>query len=477
MLSLADRLTVPQVFFNDVHIGGADDTLAILNKWEEEIANGKYKTLTEIYENKIVSKPDSTDPRLAVPTTPPVVEQPEPPRDEMNTAVKLPDGTLTSVLDLTTRLGNTLPRKDLPWNLTVYKNCFTGKEAVNALTTWEFVNSRDEAVEYGNYLLEKQILDHVLGEHEFKDKKNLYFRLSCYQDPNILNSFRVWTERVDPNAMGLLKRLKGLMGKIESAVTDKNGDIDYIAARDNDNYKIFEEAVCELQGVKLDEMDEKTRLAFGINVYNLMIKYAFIKVGIAKSNWNRGHFFKTVKFNIGGVILSFNDLENGIIRANGTPPYALKPQFDKKDPRLKLALEKVDCRIHFALNCGAKSCPPVKNFTADAIDEELRIVSQAFAEQEENVAVDEANSELRLTMILSWYQADFADSAEKLPAKIVTFLRGSKKDKLQKMIDSGKPIRIKYNTYDWSTNASRSDTFSSSKVKPNQLDPVKAVFG
>jgi len=30
-------------------------------------------------------------------------------------------------------------------------------------------------------------------------------------------------------------------------------------------------------------------------------------------------------------------------------------------------------RIHFALNCGAKSCPPIKEFSAEAVDEELRI--------------------------------------------------------------------------------------------------------
>jgi glutaredoxin 3 len=34
MLSLSDRLTVPQIFMNDKHIGGADDTLNLLDIWE-----------------------------------------------------------------------------------------------------------------------------------------------------------------------------------------------------------------------------------------------------------------------------------------------------------------------------------------------------------------------------------------------------------------------------------------------------------
>ena len=38
--------------------------------------------------------------------------------------------------------------------------------------------------------------------------------------------------------------------------------------------------------------------------------------------------------------------------------------FKKGDPRIGFCLEVVDPRIHFALNCGATSCPPIKTFSA-----------------------------------------------------------------------------------------------------------------
>ncbi|KAJ1463592.1 hypothetical protein T484DRAFT_1874119 [Baffinella frigidus] len=56
--------------------------------------------------------------------------------------------------------------------------------------------------------------------------------------------------------------------------------------------------------------------------------------------------------------------------------------------RLQVALPEVDCRIHFALNCGAKSCPPIKNFTAEAVQEELRIAALAFCEMDDSEAID-----------------------------------------------------------------------------------------
>lgn len=40
----------------------------------------------------------------------------------------------------------------------------------------------------------------------------------------------------------------------------------------------------------------------------------------------------------------------------------------------------LDPRIHFALVCGAKSCPPIKVYTADALEEGLEAAAAAFCE-------------------------------------------------------------------------------------------------
>merc|ERR1712232_66907 len=114
----------------------------------------------------------------------------------------------------------------------------------------------------------------------------------------------------------------------------------------------------------------------------------------------------------------------------------------------------VDCRIHFALNCGAKSCPPIRNFHADAIEEELRIVSQAFCEDNDNVEINVPKRSLSLNKILGWYRGDFCPTEALLPAAILPHLRGEKRDQLQRLLDDGKPIAISYKTYDWSTDAS-----------------------
>mmetsp|Transcript_3416 Transcript_3416/g.4506 ORF Transcript_3416/g.4506 Transcript_3416/m.4506 type:complete len:510 (-) Transcript_3416:240-1769(-) len=459
MLSLADRLSVPQVFFNEKHIGGADETLALLEKWDEE---GLYPTALERYQKEVESQSGPTDPRLAIPTTPPVVEKPPPPRNESEDMIKLPgaDGQTVTVFEIIKTLIKKMPCKDRSYRLKTYKNSFKGSEGVKFFMMHYGLSDVKEAVSFGQMLQKRKILDHVTMDHDFDNNDN-FFRIQPYMKPKVLNSFRVWVDRVESDAMALLNRLNKLMGSIISKATDGNGYVDYLAAAEDEKYFTFEENVCELQGVSMASMDDKTKLAFGINLYNLMIKYAFIKLGTPDSDLARDSFFSNVSINIGGDVLSFKGLENGILRGNKKPPYQPTVKFLRGDPRLKLVLSKPDPRIHFGLNCGAKSCPPVKKFTVDAIEEELRIVALAFCEQSDNVIVDDDKCELHLSTIFNWYQSDFADSKSKLVKVIVTYLRGDSKEKLQKMIESKKDIKVKYIKYDWGTNALKSKTYSS----------------
>jgi hypothetical protein len=102
-------------------------------------------------------------------------------------------------------------------------------------------------------------LDHVVKDHVFQDTRSLFFRLQCYQTPNILNSYRIWTERVDPNSVALLTRLKRQLNNILADHTHE-GQINYKEAANHKHLPAFNEAVCELQGVNLFRMNYETRL-------------------------------------------------------------------------------------------------------------------------------------------------------------------------------------------------------------------------
>lgn len=462
MLSLSNSLTVPQVFFNEKHIGGATETLAYLEE--------------ENYTYEVKNAPDPIDDRLSLPTSKPIiVEISAPPRGEDdNITIPNPNKEVVSILEVTSKLIRSCPRGNLKYHGTIYKQSFNGSDFVNYIMSEFSIATKEEAVTFAKTLQKRGILDHVTSDHEFKDTTAFYYRLRTFQQPDVLNSFRKWDIRVDQDYMAIITRLAKLMQGIESRATDKDGNIDLLSAVEDEKYMEFEENVCELQGIDMASMNDDYKVAFVINVYNLMIKYSRTKFQPSTSV-QRSSYFTNVRVNIGGELFSFQDLENGILRSNALPPYALATVFKTGDKRIRHVVQKVDPRIHFALNCGAKSCPPVKKFTAKDIQEELRIVALAFCEQEDNVRVDEASNELHLNMIFKWYRPDFASSLADLPQSLLPYLLNERKVSLQNMIESGRKIKIKFNTYDWSSNISKSKEFNNALLQANEFS-LKSVL-
>eukprot|EP00959_Pyramimonas_sp_CCMP1952_P287619 6015019-Pyramimonas_sp.AAC.1 len=244
-----------------------------------------------------------------------------------------------------------------------------------------------------------------------------------------------------------------MFASIQSAHTDSDGLVDYAAIAEDRKYRDFQEAVCEIQKVDIQSLDHSTKLAFFINLYNLVVLHAFTEIGIPVTSIQRSKYFDEAKYIVGGFTLSLTDIENGILRANRKAPYHYSKQFgaDRVSDYV-LPLKACEPRIHFALNCGAKSCPPIKSFTKTAVLEELRIVAMAFLEQEDNCTVDEKHGYLYLSMIFKWYAEDFGANGVDTAQFVVQFLRGANKEALQRMIAANNVTR-KYLKYDWSTNA------------------------
>ena len=144
-------------------------------------------------------------------------------------------------------------------------------------------------------------------------------------------------------------------------------------------------------------------LAFWINVYNAATQLRLRRDG--DSFGDRSRFFGTPCLTVAGTRLSLDDMEHGILRG-GRPKLGLgfipgifsRPPF----PGLRLPL---DPRIHFALNCGAASCPPIAAYTTSGIDGELDLATRSYLEQE--VDYDPERRAVTLPRICLWYMGDF----------------------------------------------------------------------
>ena len=62
-----------------------------------------------------------------------------------------------------------------------------------------------------------------------------------------------------------------------------------------------------------------------------------------------------------------------------------------------------DPRYHFAVTCGAASCPPIAVYRAASIDVDLDLAARNFVNQE----VVAAGGRLACSRIFKWYRDDF----------------------------------------------------------------------
>jgi hypothetical protein len=146
------------------------------------------------------------------------------------------------------------------------------------------------------------------------------------------------------------------------------------------------------------------KIAFWINIYNVMVVDAIIHYDIDQSVQEVSGFFERVIYNVGGYRFSLDDIEHGILRANAGHPFIPGEHFTSTDPRRQFIVSKLDNRIHFALVCGAESCPPVNFYDADKLDFQLDLAAANFLNSSE---VEISPGRVALSKILQWYSGDF----------------------------------------------------------------------
>lgn len=89
-------------------------------------------------------------------------------------------------------------------------------------------------------------------------------------------------------------------------------------------------------------MPREEKLAFFINLYNMMAIHVILIWGHPTGALERRRVFGDFKYIVGGCTYSLSAIENGILRVNQRPPYNLVKPFGAKDRRAKVAKSSSD---------------------------------------------------------------------------------------------------------------------------------------
>lgn len=198
----------------------------------------------------------------------------------------------------------------------------------------------------------------------------------------------------------------------------------YVSAAGKVNYKgikseatKLDEYLTQLENTDVPSLSKKEKLAFWINAYNAFTVKKIVDnlpvASITDLDGGKPWDVKWIKLN--NKTLSLNNIENDIIR----------PTF--KEPR-----------IHFAVNCAAKSCPPLlaQAWTASNLESNFEKQTLAFIN---NGSYNQINADNpKVSKIFEWYAVDFGD--------LISFINKYSTVKINKSATVG------YSDYDWALN-------------------------
>lgn len=196
----------------------------------------------------------------------------------------------------------------------------------------------------------------------------------------------------------------------------KTGVVNYAGFKKDEGKLDSYLSLLERTNIEKDWSNNK-KLAFWINLYNAstikLILQNYPLNSIMKLDGGKVWDREWVKQN--GKTYSLNHIEHEIIR----------PRF-------------MDSRIHFAVNCAAKSCPPIWNnaWTEQNISRSLDQVTRSFINNSNYNIV--SSEKAVLSKIFKWYATDFGDLIEYI-------------NKYSKVKISNK-TNIEYQEYDWDLN-------------------------
>lgn len=129
----------------------------------------------------------------------------------------------------------------------------------------------------------------------------------------------------------------------------------------------------------------------------------------------------------GGEKLSLNDVENKILR----------PGFK-------------DARVHAAINCASKGCPPLsaEAFVADKLDDQLDAQVTRWLSDPARNRFDRKANVAEISKIFDWYKEDFVRDADSVRKWLSIHAPESERE----WLESEAILKVRYLEYSWELN-------------------------
>lgn len=251
-----------------------------------------------------------------------------------------------------------------------------------------------------------------------------------------------------PSAAEVSAHLRGVYNRLRGEAYRPDGSIDYRGLAGSVLFAELRAASAELVAIGPQHLaTDDERLAFWINLYNVLIVHGAIALRVETSVMEHPSFHDLVAYRVGDWVFTPDDIENGVLRRNARHPASRRRPFRGSDPRLAYCPSQVDPRIHAALVCGARSCPPIAIYEAERIGAQLDLAARGHVQA--NVTIDDEARAVKMPNPFKYYAADFG-GRDGVKSYLIRHASEEQRSALERARTAG--YAFKYWRYDWSLN-------------------------
>jgi hypothetical protein len=205
------------------------------------------------------------------------------------------------------------------------------------------------------------------------------------------------------------------------------GRVDYTAI--SKAPEALNELIAHINSESWTDIEEK---AYLINAYNLSVINKIIINFPLSSPMDITDFFEKKDIILNGNNVSLNEIENTNLRSKYNDP-----------------------RLHFALVCGAVSCPIITSFayTPQALEKQLESQTKQGLNNGKFVYQNKDRTAIFISEIFKWYKDDFGENDK----SVIEFINKYRE------ADFPTDMKLSYYPYDWAINIQNSPTANSSE--------------
>ncbi len=185
----------------------------------------------------------------------------------------------------------------------------------------------------------------------------------------------------------------------------------------------------ELARLDPERLPRAEQFALYVNAYNawtiklILTRWPRISSIKELGTWFRSPW-KIPLVRLGGGLLTLDELEHEILR----------PRF--RDPR-----------VHFAVNCASRGCPPLaaEPFRGATLDAQLDRLTADFLNDPTRYRL--AEPDFWVSSLFKWFAEDFPEGV------VAFYLRYAREELRGRLLAGGQRLRLRYLDWDWSLNA------------------------